>query len=134
LERAHRHLGAVSEPPSGTEFFDAPRLDGMAGTTYLLMTDTHRAVPLLTQARDRRAPTDAKGRALVTLDLADCHAVDHEPEEAARLGVQALDTVDGSLVAPIVARARTLRAGLERWSDLPAVRELDARLLVAPYG
>ncbi|MGH3907915.1 MAG: hypothetical protein ACRDTE_27615 [Pseudonocardiaceae bacterium] len=98
------------------------------------MTDTHRAAPLLAQARDRRAATDAKGRALVTLDLADCHAVDHEPEEAARLAMQALDAVDGSMVAPILTRARTLRAGLERWSDLPAVRELDARLVVQPRG
>ncbi|MDQ3275023.1 MAG: hypothetical protein M3Q39_08345 [Actinomycetota bacterium] len=134
LEQAHQYMGAVSEPPSDTEFFDAPRLDGMAGTTYLLMTDTHRAVPLLTQARDRRAPTEAKGRALVTLDLADCHAVDHEPEEAVRLAVQALDAVDESMVAPILTRARTLRAGLERWSDLPAVQELDTRLVVVPRG
>lgn len=98
------------------------------------MTDTHRAVPLLTRARDRRAPTSAKGRALVTLDLADCHAVDHEPEEAARLAMQALDALDGSMVAPIVTRARTLRAGLQRWSNLPTVRERDARLIVAPRG
>jgi len=134
LERAHRHMGAVSEPPSGTEFFDAPRLDRMAGTTYLLMTDTHRAVPLLTQARDRRAPADAKGRALVTLDLADCHAVDHEPEDAVRLAVHALAAVDGSMVGPILTRARTLCSGLDRWSDLPTVRELDARLVVPPRG
>lgn len=84
-------MGAVSEPPRGTEFFDAPRLD-------------------------------------------DCHAVDHEPEEAARLAVQALDAVDGSLVGPILARARTMRAGMDQWSDLPTVRELDARLVVAPRG
>ena len=111
-----------------------PRLDRMAGTTYLLMTDTHRAVPLLTQARDRRAPADAKGRALVTLDLADCHAVDHEPEDAVRLAVHALAAVDGSMVGPILTRARTLCAGLDRWSDLPTVRELDARLVVPPRG
>lgn len=134
LERAHQHMAAVSEPPSGTEFFDAPRLDGVAGTTYLLMTDTHRAVPLLTQARDRRAPTDAKGRALVTLDLAECHAVDHEPEEAARLATYALDGVDGSMVAPIVTRARSLFARVDRWSELPAVRELDARMAELPRG
>lgn len=127
-------MAAVSEPPCGTEFFDAPRLNGLAGTTYLLMSDTHRAIPLLTQARDRRASTDAKGRALVTLDLAECHVVDHEPEEAVRLAVHALDGVDGSMVAPIVVRARRLRAQVERWPELSAVRELDARLPELPGG
>ena len=134
LERAHQHMAAVSEPPSGTEFFDAPRLDGLAGTTYLLMSDTHRAIPLLTQARDRRASTDVKGRAVVTLDLAECHVVDHEPEEAVRLATHALDSVDGSMVAPIAVRARRLRARMERWPELPAVRELDARLPELPGG
>jgi hypothetical protein len=134
LERAHRHMAAVSEPPSGTEFFDAARLDGLAGTVYLLMADTHQAVPLLTQARDRRASADVKGRALVTLDLAECRAVDHEPEEAARLSVHALASVDGSIVAPIVTRARRLLAGLDQWSELAAVRELDARLAELPRG
>jgi hypothetical protein len=43
LERAHQHMAAVSEPPNGTEFFDAPRLHGLAGATYLLISDTHRA-------------------------------------------------------------------------------------------
>jgi hypothetical protein len=134
LERAHQHMAAVSEPPSGTEFFDTPRLDGLAGTTYLLMSDTHQAVPLLTQARDRRAPTEAKCHALVTLDLAECHAVDDEPEEAARLAAHALDGVNGSMVAPIVTRARGLLARMDRWSELPVVRELNARLTELPRG
>ncbi|MGH3801287.1 MAG: hypothetical protein ACRDTD_14345, partial [Pseudonocardiaceae bacterium] len=134
LERAHQHMAAVSEPPSGTEFFDEARLDGLAGTAYLLMTDTHQAVPLLTQARDRRASADAKGRSLVTLDLAECHAVDREPEEAARLAAHALDDVDGSIVAPIVIRARRLLAGLHQWSELAAVRELDNRLAELSRG
>jgi hypothetical protein len=112
LERAHQHMAAVSEPPSGT----------------------HRAIPLLTQARGRRASTDVKGRAVVTLDLAECHVVDHEPEEAVRLATDALDSVDGSMVAPIVVRARRLRARMERWPELPAVRELDARLPELPGG
>jgi hypothetical protein len=96
--------------------------------------DTHRAVPLLTQARDQRVPIDAKGRALVTLDLAECHVVDDEPEEAARLAAYALDSVDGSMIAPIVTRAHRLLARMDRWSELSAVRELGARLAELPYG
>lgn len=33
LESAYRLMDTVSEPPQGTEFFDPPRLDGMAGST-----------------------------------------------------------------------------------------------------
>jgi hypothetical protein len=60
--------------------------------------------------------------------------VDHEPEEAVRLATHALDGVDGSMVAPIVVRARRLRARIERWPELSAVRELDARLPELPGG
>lgn len=83
-------MGQVTDPPGGTDFFDLTRLDGMAGSTYLLMADPDRAAPLLCRARDRRAAHDAKGRALLTLDLAECQVIDREPEEAAHLVVEAL--------------------------------------------
>jgi hypothetical protein len=38
------------------------------------------------------------------------------------------------MVAPIVVRARRLRARMERWPELSAVRELDARLPELPGG
>jgi hypothetical protein len=79
------------------------------------------------QALDRRPSTDAKGRALVLLDLADCHVVTAEPEEGARIAMQALDVADGALVRPILTRARALRSGLGR-ADTKAVADFDARL------
>jgi hypothetical protein len=120
-------MDTVSEPPQGTEFFDPPRLDGMAGAVYRLLRDTDRAAPLLVQALDRRPSRDAKGRALVLLDLADCHVVTAEPEEGARIAMQALDVADGALVRPILTRARALRSGLVR-ADTKAVADFDARL------
>ncbi|MGH3830919.1 MAG: hypothetical protein ACRDRS_10805 [Pseudonocardiaceae bacterium] len=128
LERAYRLMDTVSEPPRGTEFFDPPRLDGMAGTAYRLLRDTDRAVPLLRQALDHRAPTDAKGKALVLLDLADCHVVTGEPEEGARTVVEALDIANSALVQPILTRTRALRSVLSRWAGTRAVADLDARL------
>lgn len=121
-------MDTVSEPPQGTEFFDPPRLDGMAGAVYRLLRDTDRAAPLLAQALDRRAPTDAKGRTLVLLDVADCHVVTGEPEQGARIVVEALDVADGALVRPILTRTRALRSGMDRWADTRAVADLDARL------
>jgi Helix-turn-helix domain len=134
LDRAGQHIGEVTEPPSGTDFFDVPRLEGMAGSTYMLMSDTERAMPLLSRALDGRATEDAKGRALLTLDLAQCHATAREPEEAARLTNEAIDAAHGTLVGPIVARAQAMRAALDPWSQLHAVRDLDARVVELHYG
>ncbi|MGH3963116.1 MAG: hypothetical protein ACRDRY_07695 [Pseudonocardiaceae bacterium] len=128
LERAYRLMDTVSEPPQGTEFFDPPRLDGMAGAVYRLLRDIDRAAPLLVQALDRRPSTDAKGRALVLLDLADCHVVTEEPEEGARIAMEALHVAGSALVRPIITRTRALRSSLGRWTDTRAVAELDARL------
>lgn len=129
LEHAYGLMDQVTDPPSGTEFFDLPRLDGVAGSTYLLMADTDRAGPLLSKARDRRATHDAKGRALLTLDLAECHVVGREPDEAARLAVEALETAHGVLVGPILTRTRSVLVGLNEWAGSTAVRDLDSRMV-----
>ncbi|MFD9703860.1 hypothetical protein [Lentzea sp. NPDC059081] len=131
LEAAYRHVEAITEPPGGTEFFDLPRLDGVAGTTYLLLRDTARARPLLTGALQRRAPEDVKGRALLGLDLAECALVEGDPVEAGQVAIAALDQVGNALVEPIVVRARALSASVNHVAGARAVLKLDARLLEA---
>lgn len=117
-------------PPSGTDFFDEPRLAGMAGTSLLMLRDTGRARQLLTEALDGRAPGDVKGRALLTLDLAECLATESEPETAAALAGQALDMADGgdSIVRPVATRAVAVRQALDPWARTSAVREIEGRL------
>ncbi|HSV65620.1 MAG TPA: helix-turn-helix transcriptional regulator [Mycobacteriales bacterium] len=128
LDSAREAIATATEPPHGTDFFDGPRLDGIAGSTFLLLHATEQARQLLTQALDRRSATDAKGRALITLDLAAARVVDAEPEEAARLAGQALDLARGAVVRPIVARALAVRAGMQPWEGTTAVARLDAQL------
>jgi transcriptional regulator with XRE-family HTH domain len=108
LDRAHAHLAAVADPPTGADFFDLHRLDGLAGECYLLLRQPQPAADLLGQALARRAPTDAKGRALLTLDLA-----------------------HSALVRPILDRARHVRANMAGWTLSPAFTDLDARLAEA---
>lgn len=129
LEAAYRHAEAITEPPSGTEFFDLPRLDGVAGTTYLLLRDTAQARPLLMGALQRRAPEDVKGRALLGLDLAECALVEGDPAEAERAAVAALDQVGDAVVEPILVRVRALSASVRQVAGAHAVRDLDVRLL-----
>jgi tetratricopeptide (TPR) repeat protein len=128
LDRARSALDCDLDPVSGTDFFDGPRLDGIAGTTYLAMGDTANAVPLLGAALDRRAVTDAKGRALITLDLAECRVIENEPGEAARLAMSALRAASGSLVGPILDRARALQTRLAPWRAVGEVRNLEVHV------
>ena len=145
LDRASTHMDSAVEPPRATEFFDRPRLAGIAGTTMLLLRDTSRAKDMLGDALAHRSTADAKGRALLTLDLAECFAADGEPEHAARLGADALDIVRGSVVRPVLVRTQAVRAppcGLGKmpgllgtsapaWrrSPLPPERKADFRAL-----
>ncbi|CRK61394.1 Putative C1 regulatory protein [Alloactinosynnema sp. L-07] len=128
LDVAHRCLGLATEPGVGTDFFDAARLNGLVGSVYLALRDTTRPAPAIRDALTRRAPHDAKGRALLSLDMATCLVHDGEAREATRVAVGALESARGATVAPIVARARALRADLVRLSGPSGARELDACL------
>jgi transcriptional regulator with XRE-family HTH domain len=128
LDTARAAIESVTEPPHGTDFFDGPRLDGLAGGTYLLLRDAEPAAELLTQALTRRAPSDAKGRALITLDLATSRLVVGELDEACRLVEDALGAGPGVVVRPVVSRALAVRADMEPWDGTRAVARLDALL------
>jgi hypothetical protein len=82
-------------PPSDTDFFDAPRLAGMAGTALLMLRDTCGACEYLGEALAGRNTADVKGRALLTLDLAGCMAAADEPGQAAALASGALGMASG---------------------------------------
>jgi hypothetical protein len=68
------------------------------------------------------------------LDLAECHVVGRDPDEAARLVVEALETAHGVLVGPVLARARSVLAGLDEWAGSRAVRDLDSRMVELAGG
>lgn len=131
LDRAHAHIAAATDPPSGTDFFDQHRLDGLAGECQLLLRRPEPAADYLTRALAQRAATDAKGRALLTLDLAACRIIENERDEAAQLLAGALNLAHGALVRPILDRARAVRADMAGWTPSPALADLDARLAEA---
>lgn len=134
LESARQHIVRVTEPGTGTDFFDAARLDGLAGATYLMLRDTTRAAHVLRDALTRRATRDAKGRALLGLDLAECLGHDGEAIEASRVAVEALDWAKGAMVEPIAIRAVELRGQLIRLSGPAGAQEFDARLREAAHA
>ena len=119
---------AGADAPSGIDFFDTARLQGIAGACHVRTRDTARAEPLLIDALDRRASSDVKGRALLTLDLAQCKVIDGEVEEACDLTHSALNLAAGSLVRPILDQAGSIDHDLGKWRALAPVAVLSARL------
>jgi transcriptional regulator with XRE-family HTH domain len=113
LDRAYQTMAAVDKA-SGTDFFDPARLDGFAGATLVLLHRTEEGTRLLAEAIERRADTDKKGKALLTLDLAEGRSMQKEREEASRLVEQAVAlAADGyGLVKPIRDRTQAVRAQL----------------------
>jgi len=127
LTRAHNAIRAATDPPRGTDFFDAPRLDGITGSVYLLLRDPRPAEEFIRRSLDHRSQADAKGRALLTLDLAACRVLEGEQDEAGHLIDSALDLAAAAMVRPIVDRARAVRRHMAGWTGTPAA-DLDARL------
>jgi hypothetical protein len=128
LDRAHVHITAALDQPRGTDFFDAPRLDGITGSVYLLLREPAEAAQFIGRALDSRSQADHKGRALLTLDLAACRVIEHQDDEAGQLITTALDIAAGSLVRPIIDRAQDVRRHMAGWTGTAAAADLDARL------
>lgn len=128
LEKAHSSIDAVVGPPTGNDFFDRPRLDGLAGSALLLLRDTSAASALLMQALKSRASQDLKGRALLTLDLASCRIIEGELDETARLATKALSIAQDAVVGPIIDRIHRLRRQFAPAANSDHLVELDARL------
>jgi hypothetical protein len=133
LDRSALRL-AEADDPSGVDFFDPPRLDGIAGSCHLRLGDTATSARMLHTAIERRASADAKGRALLVFDLAECKIAEGEIEEACHLAASALDLTGDWIVHPIAGRANAVHDGLSRWHGLGPVAALEERLREAPAG
>ena len=64
---------------------------------HLHLGDADESAGYLEAGIAHRAPADAKGRALLTSDLAECVLRGGDPEQAAHVALQALDTAAGSM-------------------------------------
>ena len=131
LDRSAVRL-AVADDPSGVDFFDLPRLDGIAGSCHLRLGDTATSARMLHSAIEQRASSDTKGRALLVFDLAECKIVEGEIEEACHLATSALDLAADLIVHPIADRAKEVHDGLSRWHELGPVATFAERLREAP--
>ncbi|MEZ0093202.1 hypothetical protein [Streptacidiphilus sp. EB129] len=123
LDKSATHLEAGGDV-AGIDFFTPARLDGIAGTTRLLLGDYDPASRLLDEALLRRDRADVKGNALLTFDLAECRIGQGEPDEACDLAHRALDMLSASIVQPTIIRAQALQRALEPWRQSAPVIQL----------
>lgn len=128
LDHAAELLAGPVEAPAGLDFFTLPRLDGIAGESHALLGQHDAASALLEAALQRRDPADVKGRAILTYDLADCRIGQGDLDEACTLAHTALDIAEGSIVQPLVLRARAFQASLAPWTEARPVRQLATRV------
>ena len=126
LETAHASL-AVAAAPEGNDFFDEARLTGFAGATMLKLRRADDAAALLSQSVAGRSASDAKGRALATLDQAECMVILGETGKAEHLVDQALNIAGSSPVAPIVLRVKDVRADIMAVDPTTAARVGERR-------
>lgn len=128
IAESHAILSSAGDPEGGTDFFDEPRLTGVSGTALLLLRDTRAARESIGHALAGRRVSDVKGRALLTLDLAECAVAEREPEEAACLAATALSMAATGIVFPVVRRATEVHRSLHPWESVSAVADLADRL------
>ncbi len=128
LELAAHQLGDATAEIGGLDFFTAARLDGLAGTSHALLGDHDTAADLLMAALGRRDQGDLKGRAVLTFDLADCRIGQGDVDAACALAHDAMDIAEGSIVQPLLLRARDFQRSLAPWRTAGPVREFAARV------
>lgn len=115
-----RHL-AAAETATASDFFDDARLVGIAGTTRLQQRRLDDAEGLLAAALRARRASDAKGRALLTLDLATARTHAGDLDHAVTHLADAAVLARRAAVGPILTRARSVVLDIrERSPELAA--------------
>lgn len=109
-------------------FFDRSRLARYRGFVHMRL-GRPEAPSVLQEAMASSKYTRAN--AIATADLARFYVRQREPEEACTFLGQALGLVSPTASPILLKRIREVRAELEPWNELSAVKELDARFAMA---
>lgn len=113
LDESETLLGSTQDPVGGADFFDAARLDGLRGASMLILGDAAAAEAALAAASKRRSTVEVKGRALLSLDLAQCHVLRGEHDGALDMVLEGLELASEAIVQPIATRATELVGAME---------------------
>jgi transcriptional regulator with XRE-family HTH domain len=112
-------------------FFDQSRLRSLAVASYVGLGQVRAAEAEAASLLASLPAGDLKKRTVILADVAAAHAEHGDPEEACRLGAEALATGLRTESTFGLRRVNDLRGRLERWRELPAVRGFDEQLAAA---
>ena len=108
--------------------FDQTKVLGYRGGNLVLLNRGREAEEVLTTALNRLEMTRVKHRCTALGDLALALALQKEPDEAARKGMEALEMARQLRHSESELRVRRVYARLRRWKDRPTVRQLGEHL------
>ncbi len=135
VDRARGAFTRTGDEPEWVSYYSPAHLDRDLGRAFLNLAleggDHTAAQAHLTAAVAGFPDTASRGRTLAIANLAHLTMVRDDPRHAAALGHSALDGL-GSIRSDRVAEAlRRMRRAGARHNDIPAVRELNHRVLSA---
>jgi transcriptional regulator with XRE-family HTH domain len=123
LDKALVH--AAASDPNGDEgpgrYCIPSYVEIQRATCWLRLGNPRRAVDLFETELRRLPRVHRRDRGVYLARLALAHAMDQQPECAAALGGEALDTAKATGSGRIIEELRPLRPGLARWRDVEAV-------------
>jgi transcriptional regulator with XRE-family HTH domain len=90
-------------------------------TCWLQLGHPKRAIKLFDTELQKLPRVHRRDRGVYLARLGLAHAMDQQPEQAAALGREALDTAKATGSGRIIEELRPLRSEIARWRDLPAV-------------
>jgi hypothetical protein len=130
IDEAERLCEEESHPGSwrGVGMFDQTKVLGYRGGNLVLLNRGREAEEVLTTALNRLEMTRVKHRCTALGDLALALALQKEPDEAARKGMEALEMARQLRHSESELRVRRVYARLRRWQDRPTVRQLGEHL------
>ncbi len=128
LAQAFMDRSNSSEDPEWMRFFTQARLTGLQGFCYMRL-QMPQAPDILQEAARSLQPDETRRRSIAWIDLAKAYANRNEPEEACKWAGRSLDSAAPTASPNLQERFREVRARLEPWKDLSAVKDLDEQLV-----
>lgn len=122
--------GSEDEPP-WIYYHDRTELTGVFGRCYHLLGLTAAARRATEESISLTQVSMVRNQAVYLTELASTYVPEGEIEEACRLGGEAVTIAHETASGRVLKFVQDLRSDLEPWNDLPAVKELDARLAMA---
>jgi hypothetical protein len=134
LATMERHLVDLPVQPGSSPYTTAAATAALAGTFTRLgageIAEAHARQAIALHSREGVKDTLFEDRGNATLNLAASLVVRRhpEPDEAARLGIQAITVPEAQRTETVRKRAVELGQFLEDWRTIPAVKDFAERL------